>query len=732
MDDIFIDDRRQISAKAVNRSNEAQKGRRKRKLRYYLVDLIIKTLIAAALISINFTLFAEAGSYNLFTSAQQLNTEALIIYAAIGITTFLLMWLVSFSVILQNLLTSAVAGVFLLAIFNQFAVFDKSSFLGTAFAQFSSQGTPLLNTSSHLIISGIFAFIFLIFISLIRRSTQAYFAGILLIILGGLLSEAYFDPGARSFRTAYENPAENKNKAGEGNNFIFIALPNLTSYQNLRDFITPVKDPKAKNLYNEKVQTALNAMLGFYTQHNFILYPNAFIEDGNPFLNLTASYNLTAPQTNAAQYTQDDVLLKSYWDFNRVVSPTIYLKNNKLFDTFRKNKYSLNVYQSRGIESCQINNRMAVNKCVVKNNIPVDVTAVGFTTGQKSALLLGEWLESTGLVSNVNPLFEGLSLVSNSFTPLNFETSKLYVLNSHKIFDLLARDISASQGNNAYFATVELPSDLYLYDGFCKQKPLSKWVSLDNRPWFKNNSDLLKKEAYAEQISCLYGQLENFMQTLSNSGQLSRTVIVLQGISTPSSLTFNRNADFYNQLKGGKQITLAIFDPLKKAPEINNLICPAPVLFKSYLYKKATCRNFDKMNLADNTKQEMLKRFADEKITEAEVRRALPAFINWYQKWADANKTGNNLANLVIPAEVEKPAEPETKPQEVKEAPEPQAVDDADKTEAPVKPLPAPETPADESVVKLSTKVIDNQTGQDVIPPFIEDTPKPTVPSTAE
>ena len=208
----------------------------------------------------------------------------------------------------------------------------------------------------------------------------------------------------------------------------------------------------------------------------------------------------------------------------------------------------------------------------------------------------------------------------------------------------------------------------------------------------------------------------------------------MQGISTPSSLTFNRTADFYNQLKGGKQITLAIFDPLKKNSEINNLICPAPALIKSYLYKKTACSNFDKMNLADNTKQEMLKRFAEEKITDAEVRRTLPAFINWYQKWAEANKTGNNLANLVIPTVEEQAPLSEPQPQQVKAAPEPQALDDASQTEAPVKPLPAePEVPQEEAVVKLSTKVIDNQTGQDVIPPFIEDLPEPQAsPATAE
>ena len=102
MEDVIIDDRRQASAQAVNREKEATRGRpRRRRFRQYLVDLFVKSMMAASLIAINFVLFAEAGSYSIFTGAQQLNTEAMYILAAVFGLCFLISYLCSFSKFLQ-------------------------------------------------------------------------------------------------------------------------------------------------------------------------------------------------------------------------------------------------------------------------------------------------------------------------------------------------------------------------------------------------------------------------------------------------------------------------------------------------------------------------------------------------------------------------------------------------------------------------------------------------------
>ncbi len=83
MEDIILSDPRQASAQNISRKQKEQK-KKGRRLREYFVDLFIKSLLLAALLSLDFTLFAEAGSYNLFTAEQTLATEAMWIYAGIA------------------------------------------------------------------------------------------------------------------------------------------------------------------------------------------------------------------------------------------------------------------------------------------------------------------------------------------------------------------------------------------------------------------------------------------------------------------------------------------------------------------------------------------------------------------------------------------------------------------------------------------------------------------------
>lgn len=656
MEDVYINDRRQFSAKAVTREQELKQGRkRRRSFRQYLADLIIKSLIAAALLCIDFSLFAEAGSYSLFSENRVFNPEALYIIVGIVASTFILMYLLSFSKFLQNLLTTAAFGFFLFAVFNQFALFDKGSFLYGTFGQFFNDDIAAsLLSSSHFILIGFLTFLFLLFMLLTRRSTQGYFMGILIFTLGGIISEAYFNPVVHNFRTVYEPvpglTPQTENATGKNKNFIFLTFPGLTSYHNLHDFMSASSSP-LKNQYNEKIQSAIDNMLGFYTQNNFTLYSGAYIVDSDPFLNLTAALNPGNVSKDPQDYTLSNVLLNSYWDFNDIVTPTLYLKENKLFETFQKNKYQINVYQTRGLETCYVNNRLAVNKCVAKENLPIDFEQFGYSEIEKTALLFTQWIESSGLISNFNPLYQGLNFISDSLKPVNFSTNEFYVVNSFKTFDLLSRDIAAASGRNAFFATIDLPSDLYIYDSFCRIKPFSKWESAQNETWFNNNNVMNKREAYAEQMSCLYGQLEHFIQNLSNAGQLDNSVIVIQGLNNPSRFTVTSPGDAFGQFKGTRQITMAIFDPLKNKAQINNEMCSAPALLKSYLYKKYHCTPFEGLKMDSSTKEEISKKASEEEISPKTIATSLPNFLNWYQQWADANKVENNLSNLVIPTE---------------------------------------------------------------------------------
>ncbi len=654
MEDVIIDDRRQASAQAVNREKEATRGRpRRRRFRQYLVDLFVKSMMAASLIAINFVLFAEAGSYSIFTGAQQLNTEAMYILAAVFGLCFLISYLCSFSKFLQNLFTTSIFALFLLAVFNQFALFDKESVLSNVISTDGELGV-LLSTGSHLVLTGILSLIFLIFLMSAGRLTQTYLLGILLFILGGLLAQGYMNPTPYNFRTSFDllSNQDLAKETDDGKRFIHIAMPSLTSYSNLRSFIN---DKPGNEAYNKKIQTAMDAMLGFYVQNNFTLYQNAYLEGTNPFLNLTQSYNPVNLNQNPMENTLNNVLFKSYFDFDNIVSPTVYLKNNKLFDSFRKNKYHLKVYETRGIETCNVNNEKAVDKCIQKENVPFNLEQTNFSTLQKTYLLLIQWLESTGLITDFSMVNEGMKLIVPGLPNNQFSTKQLYVANSFKALDLLAKDISTDRGNNAYFVIMDMPAELFIYDSFCNLKPLSQWISADSANTVK------KREAYAEQMTCLYGQLENFMQRLSNDYKLKKTVIVIEGLSAPQNITSTRTAEFAKQMRENKGVTMAIYDPMKDASHIASQICRTPDILKSYLYKKSACSQLHGMNLAEQPLKELMNNYNNEAITNAEIASGHKNFLKWYQKWAKTNNLNNNLDNLVE-EETETPdnAQPQT------------------------------------------------------------------------
>lgn len=760
MEDIIIDDRRQLSAKAVTREQEQNRTkRRRRSMGQYWVDFFLSALLTGLFISIDFTMFAGAGSYSLFSSSQHLNPEAFYIFAAIFGISLAVCWLFSFYRWMQNLVPAAAFGFLIFAIFNQFALFDKGSFLASSLgAVFNNSLAQVFITSSHLITAFAAAVILWIFLVRARRSTQAYFVGVVLLSWAGLVSDAYFNPISRSFKTRYEpfkTAAAAPVKNEDSKRFIYLAFPGLGSYAGLEQLISL---KSSQRQYNEAIQTAQNSMLGFYTNNNFNFYPHAYISQSTPFLNMTETFNPVNFNKNPSEYTLNNVLLKSFWDFNAVADSKIYLKDNKLFDSFRKNNYALKVYQSRGIETCYVNNELAVSKCVAKANLPMNFNGTSFTTLQKTVLLMAQWLESAGVAddfSSLTPMFK-LIASGNNVPAMDFSTTRLYVADAPKTLELILRDIKTESSDSAYFAQIDLPSDLYIYDSYCKLKPMAEWIGSGA------TKDLTaQKQAYAEQTACLFGQLENFIQQLAAAGKLDSSVIVIQGLSAPEFGTV-QPSDTFEKIKATQLVTMAIHDPLQSNYQIHNEVCLAPAILKSYLYKKVSCQPFDKLPMVPVLQKEIAAKFAQNTLSNAEITAAINNFISWYAGWAEANQVSNSLTTSAVAVEIE-PAPAE----EIKEAPEVPQVeelapesqsetiaaaaqkDNIDETATPTQPtdeLPLesqsatqPEQPADinpeeilkiDSTIELKVKVIDAEEPtpaqpqpDDVIPPFVADLP---------
>lgn len=644
MQDVVFDDRRQFSAKAVAREQSETPRRRKRKRGFfcYIVDWLERAIIISALLCISFTLFASSGSYSMLSPVlPQPKIEVAYIMIGIVACSTVLMYLVSFSRFLQNFITALVLGIFVLSILNQYALFDKSSILLNSLGgMLGTEVDTILNGYSHYIIAGLVALIFLLFISISSRITMFYFTSILVFILGGLISDIYLNRRQNNnFNVTYEQKAL-KNDESYGKKFVFIALPNLTSYNNLKDFVAEKAIIPA---YNDKINKTLDVMLGFYVQNKFSVYPNAYTKEEDAFVNLTQMLNPNNLKENPRGDILNSVAMRGYWNFKSLNNNKIYLKNNQIFENFRKNKYDLKAYQSRGIELCSINNEMVVGKCVQKSNIPMSFANAKFTTLQKTVLLFNQWIESTNLLPSYSPIYNGIRMLNNmlDLPSTGFSSKDLYVSDALETFDILTDDIKKDTNDTAYFAFIDMPSNLYIYDQYCTLKPISQWVSKDNIPGLIPADNFKKREAYAEQLSCLYGRLENFMQDLAKNKKLDNTVVILQGISGTKALS-PASSDFYTQMKSVRQVTTAIFDPLKSEFNNDEKVCQAAAILKGYIFKTGECVELDDANLSDKTHKELLNKFKKDHVANDKIFSSQTNFINWYQGWADANSVDNN------------------------------------------------------------------------------------------
>lgn len=627
MEDVFINEDAYAAARVSNQPvKKVRKIKPKRKLSIYLVDLIEKSAIVALLLGIDFILFAGAGSLNVFSSSFTMSTEVATILIAIAAFSFVMMYLVSFSEKLQNLLVATTAGGCVLVLFNQFALFDKTSILSGWFENFVSGSAAIyLANYSHLIVAGLVALITFIFLWRADKSTVAYLVGILALVFVVKAFDIYArEAGNNDLVLKFEDA--NPVAVEKGKKFVFIGMPNLSSYSYLKSVAK--EEPKAK--------TALNAMLGFYNNNDFTMYTNAFVNDTQPEQNMARSLNLAANNADKKAFLLSSPLAFSYWDFQSINDETVYLKDNKIFDTFSRAQYQINAYESHGLEMCLKNNALSVNKCLEKNNIPADLNGNKVSITDKTLVLFGQWLESTKMFSGSSALYSVFNTFMNvdSVALVGTSYDKLYVVNAFKTLDALAQDISTVKGDNAFFAYVDLPSDMYVYDEFCQLKPTSQWVRQEDLPFGHNATFAEKRKAYFEQLSCTFAKLEEFMTKVNNAGEANNVVVFIQGLS---GLNDNHSNVFEDNLQNEKSVSVAIHDPLYRGFGIKKELCLAPEILKKYLYKRGQCDLETNMGLTKEIYQHLQDTLAQRKITKSEVEEASKAFNEWFKSWQKVN-----------------------------------------------------------------------------------------------
>ena len=600
----------------------------------YLYNLFIKALLLAVLFSLNFCLFVRAGSYDVFGAGDFYPVLGGII-VKIFLCALVLMFVLSFSRLLQNALLALSVGIFVMAMLNQFALFDRYTFLSeTVKVYLNDQLGEFLYGISDLAAAALAALLVFAYLGYASKSNLAYLFGTLLILNAYILFGAHMNNKYPSgWSVDYDNYAAGNAK---GKKIVNIMLANAASYSYV-DHLNQSKHEEKDVDTNSQLANLQKIMLAFAVNNGFQLYPNAYVSRSDHAENISSILNF-------GQYETSQLSLYPYsqnsWDFNRLSSHRYQLNENKFQSLFADAHYKLSVYQSQDVDLCRQYGKMSVDRCVTKLNMPSNVDILVKSPEDKQSILLAQWLESMGLIDEFGKFYHnvlGAVLDTSGLSDDGYQ--KLYVLNSLKALQYAADAIVHDKGNGLYTLVIDMPADMFIYNEFCMLKPKKQWLSMDVPSWEKNTSDNQQQriDAYAEQYSCLFGQLQSFIDTLKANNSYQNTVIVLQGFSAPEDGNNMAKKDARTRFGSQQNVFFAIYDPLKTAQQPDMRLCHVGELLYSYLYNKKDCTKLSGLPLVTEDVNKLEKLEHNYNISADYVKNAQNFYKHWYKYWEKAS-----------------------------------------------------------------------------------------------
>lgn len=636
MEDVIIEQRTKSSR---NFFKSSPKIKQKQGIVSYFANLFNKTLLLSLLFILDFVLFCRVGNVNIFANAPwDFSVEVQYILIGIVLVVFILIFISSFWVKLQNLVAALLVCMLVWAVMSQFGLFDKQTFLSPVVGDYVGEGSAqFLNGMSHWVVMFVCAFISYWFFASVKKRNQFFMAFLIFfMIVIGVMDLYNHRNEQKNFTEVYADKVITADK--KGNNFVYIAMPNLPSYRYL-ERISP-KFPAAKN--------TLNAMLGLYTRSGFMLYTNAYTTGNNKFENLAQSLNMSIDANLLQRYTNHNDM----WDFNQISKHKSELVANKLSETFEKNGYIRKIFEDENIELCFKNGEQTANSCMRRKMTPY--IPEQFDSRSRGMMLLGQWLGSMDMFSASPRLYALLKSMGMDDVPfVGIDYSNILALRGIDTLDVVAEDIAAAKGNRAYFVWLSMPEEGYVYDEFCQLKPLKQWVVAGG----KNITEDKRINAYFEQTSCMFGKIADFMRNIKESGADDKTVVFLQGVSGLDMVSLKA----VDKFEAEHMVTMAIKDPKHNKFTINKQFCSAPKIIRQYLFKKEKCVEQEGLNFDATLKQEILERIENHNVITQTSIKTLNESGEWFRGWMRAN-----YKDMVIPIEmpvVEKVEEvPEIKP----------------------------------------------------------------------
>lgn len=584
----------------------SRKGKVKRKLLpfYPLFDDAFMAVFIFSLLAIDFVLFAGSGNIRIFNCSVFPIPEVLLVLLVFLVIVCAVIGISHKYLKIKAGTTAFFAFIFIFVIYKQFAQSQQNIGVGNeAF-------------SVSILVGGVFAgFVFWLY------SQPKMLYKILLTVASLLLffnvCTALNKKEVKEFISDYN---KNSETVGENERLLYFILPNFLNINHIKSWNT------------EDSEKTADLAKSFYQKNKFIVYDNAFIEAQNYFDNMIMLLNPKAKINTVNKYVLNTRLLSGHWKFSNLISNNINLKENELYDYLSYQGYQISAYKSRNIDLCRKNHQMNVQRCVEKVNRPTNIYDMNLSLLTRTKILFMEWFFSLKL-GNMQIIADILKL--DKPQQLSMIYNNLYVMNSLKFFDILFENIEEDKGKQAYFVFADIPSDMYIYDEFCKIKPKEKWMDRANPTWTAQDFTTERKKAYLEQYRCLYGKLQQFMNKMRENNLLKNSKIVLMGTSNVNNFQNSQIDDYAEKFINNNLVNLAIYDDKNAEYQQDKSICPAVNLITQQLFGFGECGEIKNVHeqILINLKQKLLNL----DVEQDEVIDTGFDFDKWYEIWKQQN-----------------------------------------------------------------------------------------------
>ena len=581
-------------------------------------DKLLRILYVFMLIAIDFVMFIYSINGKLIEDGVT-NPAVLAVFAGIGSFAFVSIILLAFSRDLQNLICALVTMIVIALFYNQFALFDVDNFVETWLDKKASWLTFFCIIPSAWLV-GLFAGVIIFFA--FRYTFALVFVTLVLSAAGVMgIKNNEFVKQAENEYSEVSSMVEVKDARKD--NLTYFMIPKFPSYQ----FLNSVRDRNFRELRN--------IMVGFYAVNDFEIYPNAFVKENDTMSNIIdilnqVDYTSTTSQNRGySEFINDWQLIRGSLD--------IYgLDENRLYDYLWSNGYKISTYSMPAFNLCLKNNSMNSDRCVLKNYKFMSLYDKTKSLEANVYALLAEWILSFNM-NDLKPLSKMLAKTSAlRGHKVTVENQRLSLLGAPELFAELNTHLHKDGNGKAYMVYVDLPSDIYVYDEYCRLKPKNQWIALKDNSFASGGIDE-KRKAYADQAKCAVGLLQMYVDELHQTNKAYQTDVIIQGVSTIRELA-GMTAGRYGNFVKDNLVSLAIRKAKKPRFLINANICLASDFTKTLIRYQDYCYTVDNMNMPTNDMLSLKQNLLNNSVIKgSKISNIAANYKYWYEEFKKRN-----------------------------------------------------------------------------------------------